>query len=72
MRWQVIQIGENRLEVRFSEKIGADRAVISVVIEEILKKFFLEYGCGTVEIIISNDDFIKTHGGKVPYAIRQI
>jgi len=72
VRWQVIQIGENRLEVRFSEKIGADRAVISVVIEEILKKFFLEYGCGTVEIIISNDDFIKTHGGKVPYAIRQI
>ena len=71
VRWQLIQTGGNTLEVRFSEKNGAERTAVGATMEEILKKFFLEYGCGYVEISISNDDFIKTHGGKVPYVIRQ-
>jgi len=70
--WQLIQTGENRLEVRFVEKSGTDRIAMGATIIETLRKSLQEYGCGDVEIVISDEGFIKWRGGKVQYVIKRI
>lgn len=69
LKWQIIQTGADCLEVRFFERTGADRSAVGAGILETMKEMMLKYNCGNVEITISDEDFVKTRGGKVPYVL---
>ncbi|MDR2578932.1 MAG: AMP-binding protein [Chitinispirillales bacterium] len=70
LKWQLIQTAANTLEVRFTEADGADRTSVGAEVAEALKTSLKKYGCGDVDIVISDEDFIKAKGGKVPYVIQ--
>ena len=70
MSWQIIQTGENSVELRFSEIYGTNRAKVASESADKLKKALKAYGCGEVEVFASDEEFIKSkRGGKTPHII---
>ena len=67
MSWQIIQTGERFVELRFHETYGANRAVIASASADKLKESLRTYGCGEVEITVSEEEFCKNpRGGNRP------
>ena len=73
MNWQLVQTKHNSVELRFQESYGANRAEVACAAIYKLKESLLSYGCGKVEVIRSEEPFIKNpRGGKTPQIIKKI
>jgi phenylacetate-coenzyme A ligase PaaK-like adenylate-forming protein len=72
MSWQIIQTGEHSIEFRFQETYGANRAVVAPAATHKLKESLQTYGCGKVEVSVSEEDFLKSpRGGKTPHIVNR-
>lgn len=68
--WQLIQTGSNELEVRYIAEDTCDRSAVGKRISEELRQSLKEYGCGNVDVFISDKEFMRSpRGDKVPYTV---
>lgn len=73
MNWQLVQPKHNSVELRFQESYGANRAEVACAVSRKLKESLLSYGCGEVDVTLSDEAFIKNpRGGKTPHIIKKI
>ena len=73
MSWQIIQTGDHSIEFRFHETYGANRAEVALAAGGQLKEALRTYGCGKVEISVSNEEFLKNpRGGKTPHIVKRV
>lgn len=72
LSWQLIQIGDHELEVRYVAEENQDITAIEKKLSSELYTAIQEYGCGEVNITFSDKGFIhNARGGKVPYTVCQ-
>jgi phenylacetate-coenzyme A ligase PaaK-like adenylate-forming protein len=70
MNWQIIQTGEHSVEFRFRETYGSHRTEVAPAAAKKLKESLRTYGCGAVEVIVSEEKFLKNPcGGKTPHIV---
>jgi phenylacetate-coenzyme A ligase PaaK-like adenylate-forming protein len=72
LSWQLIQTDDNTMEVRYIETYGLSRTEKNKEIITVLKKSLKDYGCGDVNVTISDKKFIRARGGKEPYVINLV
>jgi hypothetical protein len=70
MNWQIIKTSECSAEFRLQEAYGTNRAEIANIAISKLKKLLRTHGCGDIDIMRSDDAFLKNQrGGKTPHIV---
>jgi phenylacetate-coenzyme A ligase PaaK-like adenylate-forming protein len=73
LSWQLIQNGNCSVELRFKEAHDANRADVAVAAVNKLKEALRAYGCGEVEVTVSDECALKNpRGGKTPHIVNKM